>query len=477
MVAKKVSIFNSDGTNQRATVIVGLGFRGTDGELYVVDGDQTTGGMNVNASFSPPALQNVNITQIGSSTVLTDYGLVTTNSQRIVANMSVAGAAVATGNPVPITPGSGVVFAVSASALPLPAGASTVAQQSTSNVYLSNVDNTTTALNLKFVSSSWPAGQFTLASQSTGVQLSSSLSLGWDGATHREIAVSTAGVVKVDGSAVTQPVSIATFPLPTGAATEATLSALNAKVTTVNTGAVAVASSALPTGAATETTLASLNTKVTAVNTGAVVVASSALPAGASTETTLAALNTKTVTWALGAGTVATAARVYAIPGNVTGIVDFGAGSTGTQTQRAEANLALAGVAASSGIGASGTGTQRVQLANESLSNVGTAAVVLVSSTQRSYIIDMSTTNMTTTYLQIILSTPSAINAIEVFNGSGEPMFFATGAAASEVAQYIIPPGGTTGFVKLSIAAASRLAVKSFANTVNSGYFILNTLS
>lgn len=81
----------------------------------------------------------------------------------------------------------------------------------------------------------------------------------------------------------TQPISAVALPLPSGAATEATLSTLNGKVTAVNTGAVVVSSSALPTGAATETTLSTLNGKVTAVNTGAVVVASSALPSGAAT--------------------------------------------------------------------------------------------------------------------------------------------------------------------------------------------------
>lgn len=52
---------------------------------------------------------------------------------------------------------------------------------------------------------------------------------------------------KVDGSAVTQPMSAASLPLPTGAATEATLSTLNGKVTAVNTGAVTI-SAALPAG-------------------------------------------------------------------------------------------------------------------------------------------------------------------------------------------------------------------------------------
>ena len=43
-----------------------------------------------------------------------------------------------------------------------------------------------------------------------------------------------------------------TISLPTGAATEATLSSLNGKVVAVNTGAVVVSSSALPSGASTE---------------------------------------------------------------------------------------------------------------------------------------------------------------------------------------------------------------------------------
>ena len=53
--------------------------------------------------------------------------------------------------------------------------------------------------------------------------------------------VASMTALKVDGSAVTQPVSAASLPLPTGAATETTLSALNTKVTACNTGAVVLA--------------------------------------------------------------------------------------------------------------------------------------------------------------------------------------------------------------------------------------------
>jgi hypothetical protein len=73
------------------------------------------------------------------------------------------------------------------------------------------------------------------------------------------------------------PISAVALPLPTGAATEASLAALNAKVTAVNTGAVTIAASGLPTGAATEATLGtihghvdSIDGKITACNTGAV---------------------------------------------------------------------------------------------------------------------------------------------------------------------------------------------------------------
>ncbi len=82
------------------------------------------------------------------------------------------------------------------------------------------------------------------------------------------------------------------LPLPSGAATEAkqdtgntSLASIDSKIVACNTGAVVVSSSALPSGAATEGTLATLNGKVTACNTGAVVVSSSALPSGAATDT------------------------------------------------------------------------------------------------------------------------------------------------------------------------------------------------
>jgi hypothetical protein len=81
----------------------------------------------------------------------------------------------------------------------------------------------------------------------------------------------------------TGAVVVSSSALPTGAATEATLSTVDGKITACDTGAVVVSSSALPTGAATEATLSTVDGKITACDTGAVVVSSSALPTGAST--------------------------------------------------------------------------------------------------------------------------------------------------------------------------------------------------
>lgn len=80
------------------------------------------------------------------------------------------------------------------------------------------------------------------------------------------------GRTPVDGSGVTQPISAAALPLPTGAATETTLAALSAKTPALVNGRQPVDGSAvtqpvsaaalpLPTGAATEATLATRATE------------------------------------------------------------------------------------------------------------------------------------------------------------------------------------------------------------------------
>lgn len=119
------------------------------------------------------------------------------------------------------------------------------------------------------------------------------------------VSIATMPTTPVTGTfwQATQPVSASSLPLPSGAATESTLSGIKTdtdKLTFTSTRLlvdgsgvtqpvsgtffqatqpVSATSLPLPTGAATESTLSSLNGKVTAVNTGAVTI-STALPAG-----------------------------------------------------------------------------------------------------------------------------------------------------------------------------------------------------
>lgn len=141
-----------------------------------------------------------------------------------------------------------------------------------------------------------------------------------------------AGRLPVDGSGVTQPVSAAALPLPSGASTEATLALIKAKtdnldvalstraVTGLTDGQlrasavpVSAASLPLPSGASTEATLALIKAKTdnldVALSTRAVTgltdaqlrasavpvsAASLPLPSGAATEATLALIKAKT---------------------------------------------------------------------------------------------------------------------------------------------------------------------------------------
>lgn len=80
-------------------------------------------------------------------------------------------------------------------------------------------------------------------------------------------AVTTSGTVAVSNFPATQPISVSSLPLPTGAATSAlqtsgntSLSSIDSKIIAVNTGAVVVSSSVLPTGASTSSLQSTTNT-------------------------------------------------------------------------------------------------------------------------------------------------------------------------------------------------------------------------
>lgn len=255
------------------------------------------------------------------------------------------------------------------------------------------------------------------------------------------------------------PISATSLPLPTGAATEATLatrateatlatrateatlSSLNGKVVHVDTDNVTVVASALPTGASTSSlqtagnaSLASIDTKLTAplsvtgpltdtqLRASAVPVsaASLPLPTGAATETTLAALNAKF-------------------------------NSLGQKTMANSAPIVIA----------SDQSNVPVTFGGKSLAN----APVLTDYT--------STPVTSAAYVQIVASTSNAINLIELFDSSGQAIYLAVGAAASEVNQIIIIPGGN-GQVPLFIPAGSRISYKAVSTSATAGFNVLN---
>lgn len=90
---------------------------------------------------------------------------------------------------------------------------------------------------------------------------------------------------------------------------------------------------------------------------------------------------------------------------------------------------------------------------------------------------DYSSTNVTTgAYVQLVASTASVINKLWIFDSSGQDFVLAVGAAASEVDQIRIPPGGWDAAVDLLIAAGSRISIKASSATASSGLLIITGL-
>lgn len=86
---------------------------------------------------------------------------------------------------------------------------------------------------------------------------------------------------------------------------------------------------------------------------------------------------------------------------------------------------------------------------------------------------DYTTPITTAAYTQIVASLANDVQEVEIFDSSGQTLLFATGAAASEVNQFIIFPGGN-GRVKLRIAAGTRISVKALSADATAGELDIN---
>lgn len=262
---------------------------------------------------------------------------------------------------------------VSTASLPLPAGASTSALQTTGNASLASLDTKAPALGQALAAASVPV-VLTAAQLSTLTPLATVAVTG--PLTDTQIR---ATALPVSGTffQATQPVSALSLPLPSGAATETTLAAINTKVPALGQ-ALAASSTPVVLTAAQITTLTPLSSVSVSnfpatqavsgpltdtqlrltpvpisgtVTTGGltdtqiratalpvsgtffqatqpVSAVSLPLPAGASTETTLAALNTKVTAVNTGAVTISAALPTGA---NTIGTVNPPAITKGTQ--------------------------------------------------------------------------------------------------------------------------------------------------
>lgn len=86
-----------------------------------------------------------------------------------------------------------------------------------------------------------------------------------------------------------------------------------------------------------------------------------------------------------------------------------------------------------------------------------------------------SGTNITTSaYVQLVASTTSTTNKVQIFDTSGQSMILATGGAGSEVDQVYVPAGGDV--FTLQIPAGTRVAYKALTGNATAGYLIINFL-
>jgi hypothetical protein len=281
--ADATMVGGSDGTNLRALSVTAAGVLKTDGSA-------TTQPVSA-ASLPLPTGASTSALQTAGNASLSSVDGKLTNT---------------TGGALKVD-GSAFTQPVSAASLPLPSGAATAANQSTTNTHLSNLNNKVT---------SFDADSGAGTQQVTGVVLRSSASGG-------SVEAGTAAApLRVDPTGTTtQPVSAASLPLPSGAATESTLSAVNGKLTTTANGLkvdnsgvtqpVSAASLPLPSGASTaalqttgNSSLSSIDGKTPALVSGRVPVdgsgvtqpvsaASLPLPTGASNQVEQVTTNTK----------------------------------------------------------------------------------------------------------------------------------------------------------------------------------------
>lgn len=308
---------------------------------------------------------------------------------------------------------------MSAASLPLPSGAATSANQTTEITKLTSIDGKIPALGQALMAASTPV---TIASNQSAV-----------------------------------PVSAASLPLPTGAATSAAQTDGTQKTQIVDGG----------TGLAA--TVHNLSSTIVNGDKGLVVQAAMHAKNGSSfydvacDSSGILAVNVQNypATQPI-SGTVSIS---QATPGTTNGVYVNNASIPVTGTFWQATQPVSGTVAVSSITNALPSGTNTIgYVKGAGLSKANTPVY-------NSY---SSTSVTTSAYVQLIASTTSEADVVQIFDSSGQAMIIATGGAGSEVDQIYVPPGGTD--FNLYIAAGTRVSIKALTGTASSGYLLVNLL-
>ena len=251
--------------------------------------------------------------------------------------------------------------------------------------------------------------------------------------------VGTANGLKVDGSAVTQPVS------GTVTVQQATAANLNATVT----GTVAATQSG------------SWNV-------------------GQTGSWTVAA--TQSGTWSVNQGGTWSVDAVQSGTWNINNISGTISLPTGAATAAKQPALGTAGTASADVITVQGIASMTALKVDGSAVTQPVSISSVPAEGGRSKVllatINYVSTNVTTSaYTEITASTTGAINRLYIADTSGSALIIAVGGAGSEVDQLYVGPGGSDAPYELNVPSGSRLSIKALDANATSGRLILTALS
>lgn len=336
---------------------------------------------------------------------------------------------------------SGANLHVNVDSAPTTAVTGTVTANAGTNLNTSALQLDTTGAKLNNAQGSTTSGQSGPLTQGAVTTASPSYTT----AQTSPLSLTTAGALRTDASATTQPVSgTVTANAGTGTFTVSGTVTANAG-TNLNTSALATS--------ANQTTLGNQTTKI---NDGT---------------------NTMAVKAASTAPVATDPAAVVALSPNGNQAKDTSV--TGLQVAQATTTSGQSGTLIQAAVTTSDpayTNAQTDPLTQNVRGGLRTV-VTGMDSAQTPIRNDYSANNVTTAaYFQLIASTSAEIHRIQVFDSSGQDFVLATGGAGSEVDQVQIPPGGWDAPVDLFIASGTRVSIKSKSATASSGILLLTVL-